>query len=59
VEDMIKVFEIVPDWENKNLKCCKCGEAKNVRQKNVQETGDNVYYCDACVLKRLFPKLYK
>lgn len=56
---MVKVFEIVPDWENKNLKCCKCGETKNVKQKNVQEKGDNVYYCDACVLKKLFPLLYK
>lgn len=56
---MEKVFEIVPNWESENLKCCKCGETKSVKYKNIQEKGDNVYYCNACVLKRMFPKLYK
>lgn len=54
---MNKVFELVEGWENKNLKCCKCGETENVKQKYVKG-GEDVYYCDSCVLKTLFPHLY-
>lgn len=50
---MIKVFELVEDWENKSLKCCKCGTTDNVKQKYVKENGKDLYYCDDCVLKQL------
>ena len=55
---MNKVFELVEGWENKNFKCCKCGETENVKQKYVKENDEDIYYCDACVLKTLFPHLY-
>lgn len=55
---MLKVFEIVPDWENKNLICCKCGETKGVKNKCVLEKGDNVYYCNNCTLNKLYEVTY-
>lgn len=55
---MRKIFELVEGWENKNLKCSKCGETENVKQKYVKENDEDIYYCDTCVKKTLFPNLY-
>lgn len=52
-------FEIVPDYENKNLKCAKCGETHNVRYKNAEYKGMDVCYCDNCMLDEMMARSMK
>lgn len=47
------LFEIVPDHENKNLKCAKCGETKNVRYRKAEYKGMDVCYCDNCMIDEM------
>ena len=54
-----KIFEIISDWNKKNLKCCKCGETRSVKYKNVKESGNNIYYCNSCVLKIQATQVYR
>ena len=52
-------FEIVPDCENKNLKCAKCGQTHNVRYKNAEYKGMYVCYCDNCMLDEMMVRSMK
>lgn len=47
------LFEIVPDYESKNLICAKCGETHNVRYRKAEYKGMDVCYCDNCMVEEM------
>lgn len=47
------LFEIVPNYKSKNLKCAKCGEMKNVKYRKAEYKGIDVCYCDNCMIDEM------
>ena len=47
------IFEIIPNHDNRNLKCAKCGETQNVRYRKAEYKGMDVCYCDNCMIDEM------
>lgn len=43
-----RIMQFIPNWQNKNLKCSKCGTTKSVKYSH-----KNKNFCNACIAEAI------